>query len=295
MLKIRRPLGRLIFNMGIAIPGKTVFLIETAPRCPIVFRVPFKFQCHKGRKSTIWLRLSVPWWQLQFEFTDSHEMIDIASRIMEVVHYCFVFFEVISQNSRSHRLNNGFGWILWLWFACWRHQMETFSALLAICAGNSPHKGQWRGALMYSLIRAQIYGWAINGEAGDLRRHRAHYDVIVMKKITRTVAAIKSLRFVLFKRRNNLSFGDHAKMWRIDLHASPRLNSKINHFRMIVPLLWTNYLHDDVIKWKRFPRYWPFVRGIHRSPVNSPHKGQWRGALMFYLICARINTWVNNR
>ena len=43
-----------------------------------------------------------------------------------------------------------------------------------------------------------------------------------------------------------------------------------------------------------FPRYWPFVRGIHRSPVNSPHKGQWRGALMFSLICARINGWVNN-
>ena len=36
MLKIRRPLGRLIFNMGIAIPGKTVFLIETAPRAPFV-------------------------------------------------------------------------------------------------------------------------------------------------------------------------------------------------------------------------------------------------------------------
>ena len=53
--------------------------------------------------------------------------------------------------------------------------------------------------------------------------------------------------------------------------------------------------HDDVIKWKHFPRYWPFVRGIHRSPVNSPHKGQWRGALMFPLICARINRWVNNR
>ena len=53
-------------------------------------------------------------------------------------------------------------------------------------------------------------------------------------------------------------------------------------------------LHDDVIKWKHFPRYWPFVRGIHRSPVNSPHKGQWLGALMFILICARINGWVNN-
>ena len=53
--------------------------------------------------------------------------------------------------------------------------------------------------------------------------------------------------------------------------------------------------HDDVIKWKHFPRNWPFVRGIHRSPVNSPRKGLWRGALMFSLICVWINDWVNNR
>ena len=53
-------------------------------------------------------------------------------------------------------------------------------------------------------------------------------------------------------------------------------------------------LHDDVIKWKHFPRYWPFVRGIHRSSVNSSHKSQWRGALMFTLICAWINHWVNS-
>ena len=46
---------------------------------------------------------------------------------------------------------------------------------------------------------------------------------------------------------------------------------------------------------KHFPRYWPFVRGIHRSPVNSPYKGQWRGALMFSLICTRTNDWLNNR
>ena len=64
--------------------------------------------------------------------------------------------------------------------------METFSALLAICAGNSPvpvnslRKGQWRGALMFSLICTPINGWVNNGEAGDLRRNRAHYDVIVM-------------------------------------------------------------------------------------------------------------------
>ena len=54
-------------------------------------------------------------------------------------------------------------------------------------------------------------------------------------------------------------------------------------------------VHDDVIKWKHFPRYWPFVRGIHRSTVNPPQKGQWCRALMFYLICAWRNVWVNNR
>ena len=54
-------------------------------------------------------------------------------------------------------------------------------------------------------------------------------------------------------------------------------------------------MHDDVIKWKHFLRCWPFVRGIHRWPVKSPHKGQWRGALMFSSICAWTNGWENNR
>ena len=73
------------------------------------------------------------------------------------------------------------------------HHMETFSALLAFCYWpfvlgihwspvNSPHKGQWRGALMFSLICARINGWANNREAGDLRHHRAHYDIIVMRQ-----------------------------------------------------------------------------------------------------------------
>ena len=68
----------------------------------------------------------------------------------------------------------------------WRHQMETFSALLALCAGNSPvpvnspHKGQWRGALMLSFICVWINDWVNNREAGDLRCHRGHYDVNVM-------------------------------------------------------------------------------------------------------------------
>ena len=71
----------------------------------------------------------------------------------------------------------------------WRHQMETFSAPLAICAEihrspvNSSHKGQWHGALLFSLICVWIKGWVNNREAGDLRRHRAHYDVTVMTTI----------------------------------------------------------------------------------------------------------------
>ena len=67
-----------------------------------------------------------------------------------------------------------------------------------------------------------------------------------------------------------------------------------------------NLIHYGVIKWKHFPRYWPMVRGIHwwhwpfvreiyRSPVDSPHKGQCRGALMFSLIHAWTNGWANNR
>ena len=52
--------------------------------------------------------------------------------------------------------------------------------------------------------------------------------------------------------------------------------------------------HNDVIKWRHLPRYWPFVRRIHRSSLNFPHKGQWRGASMFSLIRPWINSWVKN-
>ena len=68
----------------------------------------------------------------------------------------------------------------------WRHQMETFSALLTLCEGNHrspvnyPHKCQWHGALIFSLICVWTNGWANHRDAGDLRRHRVHYDVTVM-------------------------------------------------------------------------------------------------------------------
>ena len=152
--------------------------------------------------------------------------------------------------------------------AWWRHQMETFSALQTPCEVNhrspvdSSHKGQWGGALMSSFICAWANGWANNRDADDLRRHRAHYDTAVMwwgKQLYRQIILMN-----LFK-----------------IYRGARTAGGITG-------------HDDVFKLKHFPRYWPFVGGIHRSPVNSPHKGQWRGALMFSLTCVWINGWVNN-
>ena len=113
----------------------------------------------------------------------------------------------------------------------WRHQMEISSALLALCAGNSPP-------------------WLWRVESGTVMN-------------------------VLLK------------------HSTTSLVLYVFHCFDVACV----YHHDDFIKWKNFPcyAYWPFVRGIHRPPVNSPHKGQWRGALLFSFICAWMKCWVNNR
>ena len=71
----------------------------------------------------------------------------------------------------------------WSW---WCHQMETFSVLLALCAGNSPVTGEFPS--QRPMTRSFVFfnsTWtnsrANNGEAGDLRHHHVHYDVIVMR------------------------------------------------------------------------------------------------------------------
>ena len=93
----------------------------------------------------------------------------------------------------------------------------------------------------------------------------------------------------LWGRRNNYLFHktnkDEAR-WAPTVVEIATIFSALHLFTLV-------YIHDDV-KWKHFPRYWRFVRGIHRPPVNSPHKSQWRGALMFSFICVWTNGWVNN-
>ena len=82
------------------------------------------------------------------------------------------------------------------------------------------------------------------------------------------------------------------------MKQGPQFPRKLHHHSYVVITskrrLCVVLPHDDVIKRKHFPRYWPFVRGIHRLPVNSTHRGQWRITLMFYLICAWIDGWVYN-
>ena len=111
-------------------------------------------------------------------------------------------------------------WTMRTW---WRHQMETFSALLALCVGNSPvpvnspQKGQWRGALIFSLIYAWINGWVNNREAGDLRRYRAHCDVIVMYHAINSYVDIflfnhMPVNFVMHLL--NKKYSDHVTQWK---------------------------------------------------------------------------------
>ena len=123
-------------------------------------------------------------------------------------------------------------------YCTWRcRQMETFSALLAICAGihrspgNFPHKGQWRGALMFSLICVWENDWVNNREAGDLRRYRAHNDAIVMNKII-----VNSV---------------HTSIWYDDLYWMFRPNKQtvINNdgkvkSRSSIPFSWHIYVHE---------------------------------------------------
>ena len=71
------------------------------------------------------------------------------------------------------------------------------------------------------------------------------------------------------------------RIWLKTTYTQPQQNNKTGELD-----------HVDVIKWNHSPCYWPFVRGIHRSPVTSPHKGQWHGAPLIY---AWTNSWVNNR
>ena len=136
--------------------------------------------------------------------------------------------------------------------------METFSALLAICAGNSPVPGEFPA------------------QRPVTRSFDVYFDLRPNKRLSKQSLGwwFETLSPPLWRHRNA-----------VRSHAISQLVSKgwnrCSNFS-------NRSEHDDVINWKHFPSYWLFVGGIHRPPVNSPHKGQWRVALMYSLTC----TWI---
>ena len=135
------------------------------------------FKMSSGKWRPFCLALNV----LKHIINDDAKTIWLPATIM--LTYMYTAAEIKTHHIDSSMQEGSISITMYSW---WRHQIETFSALLAICAGNSPvpgefpHKGQWRGALMFSLICVWMKGWVNTREAGDLRRYRAHCDVTVM-------------------------------------------------------------------------------------------------------------------
>ena len=171
----------------------------------------------------------------------------------------------------------------------WRHQMETFSALLALCAGNSPVTSEFsaqrpvtRSFYVFFYLRLnkrlskQSWGWWFETPSRSLWRHcndNHWYRELLHNKIY------------------------------IEGSVQGCSNSSAVTLELLQPCPKPPTCHDDVIKWKHFPRYWPFVRGIHRSPVNSPHKGRqvsssqnrnWYWGLCWFFLLRLNNAYLLN-
>ena len=140
--------------------------------------------------------------------------------------------------------------------------METFSTLLALCAGNSPVTGEFPAQMpvtpsldvwCYLLICIWTNGWVNNRDAGDLRRYRAHYDVRVMWGMLRhwTLCVYSPKRA-------------HSLRWRHNGTIASQITSLTIVYSTVYP--------DADQRKHQSSASLAFVRGIHRGPVNSPHK-----------------------
>ena len=177
--------------------------------------------------------------------------------------------------------------------------MEIFSVLLAICAGKSPVnsslKGQWHGALMFCLICTRINGWVNNGEAGDLRRHRAHYDVTVMNAALLSIGPLARNTLPWNSNQNTqifiqeISFEIVICTMSTFLSASILFSICIMHIKMppsVTSCVFGCFMSDvtcnyvsadggrDGLWWPALPGHW------------LPYTGCWQSLLvMYWLLC----------
>ena len=105
-------------------------------------------------------------------------------------------------------------------------------------AKNSPHKGQWRGALMFSLICAWANGWVSNREAGDLRQHRAPYDVTVVSIIFIYIISYTELYKLNFELNINIII---AIIWSFQIIVSNPLGREVQILCFYSPNNWNIY------------------------------------------------------
>ena len=119
-------------------------------------------------------------------------------------------------------------------------------------------------------------------------RHQMHYNDVTMSLMASQITSLTVVYSIVCSdadQRKHQSSASLAFVWGIHRDRwIPRTNGQLRG----------KCFHLMTSSWKYFLRHWPFVWGIHRSLVNSPHKGQWCRALIFSLICAWMNGWVNN-
>ena len=154
-----------------------------------------------------------------------------------------------------------------------------FSAILAICAGNSPVPGEFPAQRPVTLsfdvffdlrlnkrLRKHLWGWWFETSSRPLWRHcdANGFDIIS--------CVLNLLTFLTWKCLSEMRKSEKRSWAPIQgQYLVPICDRWSSDNSLVWPRIKIN-LHDDVIKWKHFPRYWPFVRGIHGSPVISRTK-----------------------
>ena len=109
-----------------------------------------------------------------------------------------------------------------------------------------------------------------------------HLPTLMWQEMSLSAWGIKQYGFMSQSRRKTYVAASICRYYIYNLKSNP-CNLYLGDANMAI----NTWLRHQM---RHFPRYWPFVRGIHRSPLKS----QWHGALMFSLIYAWMNVWVNN-
>ena len=163
-----------------------------------------------------------------------------------------------------------------------------------LCAGNSPETGEFPAQMASNAENVSIW-WRHHGVTirWSLQMGTLFNVVFFSNDLTIVISIRSEISFALIRFLLIRSCPLFKRVWYSSCTGFQYFVAiillKFGWKQITIPtgLIIGCVDQGDDNKWKHFPRYGPFVRGIQRSSVYSPHKGQQRGALMFSLICAR--------